>query len=119
MKFEFYIEMACNGLFGNGTDTISPPKDRLFTIKMADLVVPNLDAFGLLYDFQVIRGMANELQEKSTIRDNALYAANSIVMYVCHCLSYIFSDMFVLQSAFFLVFAQTSRYASFFAAKNR
>lgn len=58
-----YIEMACNGMFGNptGGDTIQPPDpNRYFRLQTADLVSVNLDARALFYDFWII-GDAGEL----------------------------------------------------------
>ena len=55
---EFVIESSCNGMFGvpwNG-DTIQPPDmNRWFTLASADLVVPNMDAWGLLWDFEALK----------------------------------------------------------------
>jgi alpha-mannosidase len=56
----FYIEMACNGMFGNapGGDSIQPPKpDKYFQLTKADIVAVNLDARALFVDFWIIGGM--------------------------------------------------------------
>lgn len=56
----FYIEMACNGMFGNptGGDTIQPPNpDRYFRLSTADIVSINLDARALYIDFWIIGGL--------------------------------------------------------------
>ncbi|KAJ1960607.1 Glycoside hydrolase, 38 vacuolar alpha mannosidase [Dipsacomyces acuminosporus] len=75
-----YIETACNGLFGNGDYTIGPPhEDRQFSLSTAELVVFNDEAWGLLYDLQVIKDMATKLPEDSPRSWQALTAANSIV----------------------------------------
>lgn len=34
---EFYIEMACNGMFGNGVGIQAPAPDRTFTLKQAEV----------------------------------------------------------------------------------
>jgi alpha-mannosidase len=54
----FYIEMACNGMFGNGNgDSIAPPNNnRYFTLSKAQIVAVNLDARALYYDFWIIGG---------------------------------------------------------------
>ncbi len=55
----FYIEMACNGMFGNapGGDSIQPPKpDKSYRLKKADIVAVNLEARGLFVDFWIIGG---------------------------------------------------------------
>jgi len=61
---EFVIESSCNGMFGvpwNG-DTIQPPDmNRYFSLASADLVVPNMEAWGLLWDFQTLRELVDTL----------------------------------------------------------
>lgn len=55
----FYIEMACNGMFGNapGGDTIQPPSpDKQYTLQTARIVAVNLEARALNYDFWIISG---------------------------------------------------------------
>ena len=55
----FYIEMACNGMFGNapGGDTIQPPReDKAYTLTKAQLTAVNLEARALFYDFWIIGG---------------------------------------------------------------
>lgn len=56
-QFKLYIACSCNGMFGNGLgETNNPPDDkRYFNLASADLVVPRMDAFRLLYDFITIR----------------------------------------------------------------
>ena len=55
-----YIEMACNGLFGEGKgDQISPPDtDKVFTVQSVELVVVDKDVRQLLYDLQVLHMIA-------------------------------------------------------------
>lgn len=56
--YEFVIESSCNGMFGvpwNG-DTIAPPDmNRYFKLDSADLVVPNQEAWRLLWDFEALK----------------------------------------------------------------
>ena len=54
----FYIEMACNGMFGNaGGDIIQPPQtDRYFQLNTADIVAVNVEARALFIDFWIIGG---------------------------------------------------------------
>ena len=55
----FYIEMACNSMFGNpsGGDTIQPPDpNRYFRLGTADIVAVNLQARALFIDFWIIGG---------------------------------------------------------------
>lgn len=55
-----YVEMACNGMFGNprGGDIIQPPDpDRYFRLEIADIVAVDLEARALFLDFWIIGGM--------------------------------------------------------------
>lgn len=56
----FYIEMACNGMFGNGNGSTNAPPDpnRYYTLSKAQIVSVNLDARALYYDFWIIGGKA-------------------------------------------------------------
>lgn len=59
-KFTFYIEAACNGMFGVGDAAMVPDPDRYFSIKTADLVVPNAPVQDLYYDLEyVVQHMHN------------------------------------------------------------
>jgi alpha-mannosidase len=78
----FYIEAACNGMFGNAdpADNIQPPvPDRYFKLESADLVWPNADARGLKWDFIMIRDAAQKFPEDSWQRNRALAVANAIM----------------------------------------
>ncbi|GAB7363842.1 hypothetical protein MBLNU230_g4407t1 [Neophaeotheca triangularis] len=77
-----YIEMACNGMFGNPShgDTIQPPDpNRYFQLKEADLVSVDLEARGLYYDFWVIGDAAREFPEDSWQEHQALQVCNEIM----------------------------------------
>ncbi|KAG0171791.1 Glycoside hydrolase, 38 vacuolar alpha mannosidase [Apophysomyces sp. BC1015] len=77
---QFYIEMACNGMFGAGSGLIGPPDpNRFFNLNELDLAVPNKIAWDLLYDFQIILGMAKDLPQDSIRAAQALRTANAIV----------------------------------------
>ena len=56
----FYIEMACNRMFGNypGGDIIQPPDpNKHFKLHTADIVAINQEARALFFDFWIIGGM--------------------------------------------------------------
>ncbi|KAK5124181.1 hypothetical protein LTR85_001884 [Meristemomyces frigidus] len=77
-----YIEMACNGMFGNptGGDTIQPPEpNRYFQLGEADLVSVNLNARALYYDFWIIGDAAREFPEDSWEEHQALQVCNEIM----------------------------------------
>ncbi|KAK8243843.1 alpha-mannosidase [Phyllosticta capitalensis] len=78
----FYIEMACNGMFGNptGGDTIQPPNpDRYFRLSTADIVAINLDARALYIDFWIIGDCAREFGQDSWQEHEALQVCNRIM----------------------------------------
>lgn len=78
----FYIESACNGMFGNGDpmDNIQPPaEDNYFKLKKADLLWPNAEARALKWDFIMIRDSAKYLPVDSWQRHKALSVANEIM----------------------------------------
>ena len=81
--FDFYIEMACNGLFGagaGGNGSIFPPiPDRKFPLVSAKIAVRNNAPYQLYRDFQVYLGLIKSLPANSQLGCDALYTANQIV----------------------------------------
>ncbi|KAF9070390.1 glycosyl hydrolases family 38 N-terminal domain-containing protein [Rhodocollybia butyracea] len=79
---EFIIESSCNGMFGvpwNG-DTIAPPDmNRYFSLASADLVVPNQEAWHLLWDFQTLREIADSVSGNTSLQNKAIVVANEIM----------------------------------------
>ncbi|KAJ3983926.1 glycosyl hydrolases family 38 N-terminal domain-containing protein [Lentinula detonsa] len=79
---EFIVESSCNGMFGvpwNG-DTIAPPDmNRYFALASADLVVPNQDAWHLLWDFSTLREIVDSLPGNTLLQNKALAVANEIM----------------------------------------
>ncbi|KAJ1676005.1 Glycoside hydrolase, 38 vacuolar alpha mannosidase [Spiromyces aspiralis] len=77
----FYIEIACNGLFGNALGTtINPPDpNRYFKLSEAKLAAVNREAINLLRDIDVLRGMFSSLPSESPQAWRALKVANEIV----------------------------------------
>lgn len=59
----FYVEMACNGMFGNANgDSIQPPDpNRFFNFDKAEVVAVNLEARALWIDFWLIGGKLKSL----------------------------------------------------------
>ena len=65
---EFVIESSCNGMFGiplDGDYFNPPDMNRYFSLASADLVVPNMEAWGLLLDFQTLREIVDTLPGNS------------------------------------------------------
>ncbi|KAI9778591.1 MAG: Glycoside hydrolase, 38 vacuolar alpha mannosidase [Geoglossum umbratile] len=78
----FYIEMACNKMFGNapGGDGIQPPiPDSRYGLNKADIVAINLDARQLFVDFWIIKDAAQEFPDNSWESHEALQVANAII----------------------------------------
>ncbi|KAJ3122321.1 Alpha-mannosidase 2C1 [Nowakowskiella sp. JEL0407] len=79
--FNFYIEIACNGMFGVGNDGLINPPDpnRYFKLVASEIVVYDQNALDLRSDMEVLVGVAKELPTDSQISADALFAANEIV----------------------------------------
>ncbi|CAI6332148.1 unnamed protein product [Periconia digitata] len=78
----FYVEMACNGMFGNapGGDSIQPPNpNRYFQLNTADIVAVNLEARALYFDFWEIGDAAREFPGDSWERHEAQQVGNRIM----------------------------------------
>ncbi|EAU38407.1 hypothetical protein ATEG_01650 [Aspergillus terreus NIH2624] len=78
----FYIEMACNGMFGNapGGDSIQPPSpDKYFTLSKAQITAVNLEARALFYDFWIIGDAAREFPGDSWESHEANMVGNAIM----------------------------------------
>jgi alpha-mannosidase len=77
-----YIEMACNGMFGNpmGGDTIQPPDpNRYFQLSKAEIVAVNLVARQLWIDVWIIGDAAREFPTDSWEQHKAMKVATSII----------------------------------------
>ncbi|KAJ1744082.1 Glycoside hydrolase, 38 vacuolar alpha mannosidase [Coemansia sp. RSA 1086] len=76
-----YLEIACNGMFGNPSEIfINPPtKDRQFKLTTVDLVVYNSAGWALFHDLNIIHAMAEGLPKDSPRAWQALVAANEII----------------------------------------
>lgn len=73
-NLEFYVEMVCNDLFGNGNSgMIFPPSDdKYYVISKAELVVVNSAAHSLFWDVKVMYDMVVELQSENPVAAKAL-----------------------------------------------
>ncbi|KAI0041688.1 glycoside hydrolase family 38 protein [Auriscalpium vulgare] len=79
---DFVAEVSCNGMFGvpwNGDIIMPPDMNRTFKLDSADLVAPNQDAWGLLWDFTALRELVGTLPGNSALQNKALYVANEIM----------------------------------------
>ncbi|KAF2151705.1 glycoside hydrolase family 38 protein [Myriangium duriaei CBS 260.36] len=78
----FYVEMACNAMFGNapGGDSIQPPNEnRYFQLHTADIVAIDMEARQLYIDFWIIGDAAREFPEDSWEQHEALQICNEIM----------------------------------------
>ncbi|OJJ48556.1 hypothetical protein ASPZODRAFT_130621 [Penicilliopsis zonata CBS 506.65] len=78
----FFIEMACNGMFGNppGDDQIQPPRpNKYYTLHKAQITAVNLEARALYYDFWIIGDAAREFPGDSWESHQANVVANAMM----------------------------------------
>ncbi|WWD20554.1 hypothetical protein CI109_105030 [Kwoniella shandongensis] len=74
----YYIEASCNGMFGiNNMDP--PDQNRYYKLNSADLVVPNQEAWRLMWDFDAIHQIYNTLPGDSALAKKAQWVANEIM----------------------------------------
>lgn len=77
--YEIVIESSCNGLFGVG-DSIEPPNNnRWFGLWTADIVVPNMEAWRLMLDYNTLRQLSDNLPGNSPTQNHALVLQNKIM----------------------------------------
>ncbi|MCJ1445098.1 MAG: Alpha-mannosidase 2C1 [Stictis urceolatum] len=77
----FYIEMACNRMFGNADgDTIQPPNpNHYFPLNTADIVAVNLEARQLYIDYWIIGDAAREFPQDGWESHKATQICNRIM----------------------------------------
>jgi alpha-mannosidase len=77
----FYVEMACNHMFGNaiGDNIQPPPKDRYYQLWKAEIVAINMDARMLHMDFWILGDAAREFPEESWESHKAFINCNRIM----------------------------------------
>ena len=73
-KFEFFIEMAANGMFGVGNNGFINPTDlnKYFSINMFEVSVRNNDVYGIIRDLKIIIDMVENLPEGDSVAQHAL-----------------------------------------------
>ncbi|KKA30226.1 hypothetical protein TD95_004779 [Thielaviopsis punctulata] len=78
----FYVEMACNGMFGNapGGDSIQPPEpNRYFQLTQAEIVAVNLQARALSIDIWIIGDAAREFPQDTWQQHKAMNVCTNII----------------------------------------
>lgn len=77
-RYQIIIESSCNGMFG--ISGIGPPdQNRWFRLDSADLVVPNQEAWRLMWDYNTLRQMSDHLPGNSPTQNLALTLQNKIM----------------------------------------
>lgn len=75
----FYVEVACNAMFGN-TNGISPPDEgKTFPLQKADIVAVNVQARQLYVDLWIIGDAARELPRNGWEQHEALSTINDMI----------------------------------------
>ncbi|KAG7162125.1 alpha-mannosidase 2C1-like isoform X2 [Homarus americanus] len=77
----YYIELACNNMFGGGKEgMISPPDPkRTFKIERAEICTMDADVYKLIMDLEVLHDMAKTLPNDDPCSYEALYAGNQMI----------------------------------------
>jgi alpha-mannosidase len=76
--YEIVIESSCNAMFG--TAGVGPPdENRYYTLASADLVVPNQEAWRLMWDYTTLRELSDNLPGNTTTQNLALVLQNKIM----------------------------------------
>ena len=81
-RIEIFVEMACNGMFGNGGGgmILPPDSNRMFTLQTCAFVAYNQDAHDLFWDITVLNDLSKTLPESSSALGGvALEVANNII----------------------------------------
>lgn len=73
-KFQFYIEMAANGMFGVGANGFINPTDlnKYFSISMLEVSVRNNDVYGIIRDLKIVVDMVENLPDGDNVAQHAL-----------------------------------------------
>ena len=80
-KLVLFVEVAANGMFGEGNGGMINPPDpnRYKRLDRAELVVYNEDALHVFWDLEALWGLAKEMSSETQISNDCLFAANEIV----------------------------------------
>ncbi|WOO78189.1 Alpha-mannosidase [Vanrija pseudolonga] len=79
----YYIEASCNGVFGINDDMFGPKNnhfvEQTWELITADLVVPNMDAWRLKWDYEFLVQLWQQLPDESSLSQVARYTANEMI----------------------------------------
>ena len=79
VSFTLLIHLQMFGVPWNGDIIMPPDMNRSFQLASADLVVPNMDAWALMLDFQTLRELGDNLPGNSILQNKAITVANAIM----------------------------------------
>lgn len=75
----FYIEVACNEMFGNGSGISPPNPNKTYNLSKAEIVAVNVQARQLYVDMWIIGDAARELPKESWEQHKALSTINRMI----------------------------------------
>jgi len=77
----FFVEMACNSMFGTPTGGMIQPPDpnKTFTVHKAEVAVFDTQYWNLYWDFKVVADMAKDLPEDHIRGVEAMRVANRVI----------------------------------------
>ena len=80
LEFHFYVEFACNRLFGNGSHgDISPSDDnKTYSISNIEIVLINTHIYELQQDFRFLKMLFNDLPD-GEMKNKALNTAHDMI----------------------------------------
>lgn len=84
LHHEFYVEMACNSILGDGSPTMisAPNPNKEFVLKKASIAVFDREIDSLVTDIQVLTEIARELPTDSIRSYEAMYTANEMINHI-------------------------------------
>jgi len=74
----YFIEATCNKL-GGQNDIHAPDDNQYYRLNTADLVVPNMEAWRLMWDFNTLKGLLDALPSDTPLAMRCQYVANEIM----------------------------------------
>jgi alpha-mannosidase len=74
----YFIEATCNKL-GGQNDIHAPDDNQYYRLNSADLVVPNMEAWRLMWDFNTLKGLLDALPGDTPLAMRCQYVANEIM----------------------------------------
>lgn len=79
--YTFYVEMACNDMFGSGqSDYLTPEDNRYnFALNVAQIATRDIELYDFYINFRIIADIALLMNKDTQRAADALYVANNII----------------------------------------